>query len=104
MTREHDSENAARDELTAALPRLLLEGPLDSERLREAAANVEALVLMAEDPNMAVLSRDALLNDISVTTASVDEEVVAVGPPPQLERRSAPTMSGSTRRFISAPG
>ena len=51
--------------LHAALPRFLPgKGPLDEGRAREAAANLETLVIMTEDPHLAQLVRDALLDDI----------------------------------------
>ena len=42
----------------------MLDGELDAEAARLAAANVEALVIVAEKPFMAQLCRDALLLDI----------------------------------------
>lgn len=64
MVHEADGENAAVDYLHHALPSLLLPGELDAERAREAAGNVEALVIVADDPFLAQLCRDALLYDI----------------------------------------
>jgi tetratricopeptide (TPR) repeat protein len=43
---------------------LLLQGPLDAGRAREVARNLEMLVIMAIDPVMVQLSRDALLQKI----------------------------------------
>lgn len=64
LTRSRAGEPDAIDFLHAQLPRLLLKGTLDEERAREAASNLEALVIMATEPLMAQLSRDALLLDI----------------------------------------
>lgn len=58
-------EREAVRTLHAALPRFLPgKGALDEARAREAAANLETLVVMTEDPHLAQLVRDALLDDI----------------------------------------
>jgi tetratricopeptide (TPR) repeat protein len=64
MVHEADGEDAALTYLHGALPSLLLPGELDADRAREAAGNVEALVIVADDPFLAQLCRDALLLDI----------------------------------------
>jgi tetratricopeptide (TPR) repeat protein len=57
-------EYEATDELHRRLPTLMLEGPLDEARAFEVASNLEALVVLATEPLMAQVSRDALLQDI----------------------------------------
>jgi hypothetical protein len=55
-------EAAAVEYLHAQLPKLLGKGALDPEAAREAAIHAEALAVMATDPHVAQLSRDALLH------------------------------------------
>lgn len=57
-------EDAAVDYIAASLGALTLDGKLDVEQSREAASNLEALVMLAEDPYTASISRDALLQSI----------------------------------------
>lgn len=64
MVHEADGENAAVEFVHASLPLLLLPGELDAQGAREAAGNVEALVIVADQPFLAQLCRDALLLDI----------------------------------------
>jgi tetratricopeptide (TPR) repeat protein len=60
--------NKSEDEAVAYLAKkfepLLLQGPLDRGRAQEVARNLETLVIMATDPSMVQLSRDALLEKI----------------------------------------
>jgi tetratricopeptide (TPR) repeat protein len=64
MVHETEGEGAAAAYVHRSLPALLLTGELDAERAREAAGNVEALVIVADRPFLAQLCRDALLTDI----------------------------------------
>lgn len=64
LVHETEGENAAASYLHRSLPALLLSGELDEARAREAAGNVEALVIVADTPFLAQLCRDALLLDI----------------------------------------
>jgi tetratricopeptide (TPR) repeat protein len=64
LIRDKGKEDAARDYLHDALPRLLLDGELDATSAKRASSNVEAMVIMAEEPHLALLGRDALLQDI----------------------------------------
>lgn len=64
LVHEAKGEDAAVAYVHRALGSLLLPGELDAERAREAAGNVEALVIVADDPFLAQLCRDALLLDI----------------------------------------
>jgi tetratricopeptide (TPR) repeat protein len=57
---EHD----AVDYLHGRLPTLLLKGPLDERAARQAASNLEGLVILATEPIMAQICRDALLQGI----------------------------------------
>lgn len=57
-------EDPAVEYVHGTLPRLLLEGELDADGARRAAANIEALVIVAEKPFVAQLCRDALLLEI----------------------------------------
>ncbi|MCA9652989.1 MAG: hypothetical protein H6712_18650 [Myxococcales bacterium] len=61
---EARGEDAAIQTIHDALPSLLLEGELDEQRAREAAGNVEALVIVADSPFLSQVCRDALLLDI----------------------------------------
>ncbi len=61
-------EDSAIAFLSRALRSLLLQGPLDEQRLRHAADNLEGLVTLAVEPLAVQLLRDALL-------ASIDAEV-----------------------------
>ncbi len=64
-----DGESAAAQYVHDTLPALLLDGPLDDpQTARDAAGNVEALVIVAETPFLAQLCRDALLLDIDEET------------------------------------
>lgn len=60
-------EDAAIAYLGRSLRQLLLQGPLDEERLRVAAENLEGIVTLAVEPVAVQLLRDALL-------AKIDEE------------------------------
>jgi tetratricopeptide (TPR) repeat protein len=71
VIRDHSGEDAARDYLGGALARLLLDGSLSGERLRAAAANLERLVMLADDPHAALLCRDTLVADIDSETDAV---------------------------------
>lgn len=65
MVHEADGEDAAVEYLRRSLPALLLQpGELDATSAREAAGNVEALVIVADQPFLAQLCRDALLSEI----------------------------------------
>lgn len=64
MVHEAKGADAAVAYVHGVLPSLLLPGELDAERAREAAGNVEALVIVADQPFLAQLCRDALLYDI----------------------------------------
>jgi tetratricopeptide (TPR) repeat protein len=64
MEREARGEDAAVAYVHRSLGALLLDGELDQARAREAAGNVEALVIVANEPFLAQLCRDALLADI----------------------------------------
>jgi hypothetical protein len=65
LVREQKGERAAIAGLRAALPRFLLGGgPLNEDSARQAAANLETLVILTEEPHLAQLVRDALLDDI----------------------------------------
>jgi tetratricopeptide (TPR) repeat protein len=57
-------EYEAVDNLHRRLPALLLKGTLDEARAYEVASNLEALVVLATEPLMAQVSRDALLQGI----------------------------------------
>lgn len=58
-------ERAAVRAIHDALPQFLPgKGALDAEGARTAAANLETLVIMTEEPHLAQLVRDALLDDI----------------------------------------
>lgn len=57
-------EDDARDYLHGALPHLVLEGPLDEASSARVSQQLETLVVLAEDPHVAQLCRDALLHDI----------------------------------------
>ena len=57
-------EYEAVDYLHGRLPVLLRKGPLDERAAHEAASNLETLVILATEPVMAQLSRDALLQEI----------------------------------------
>lgn len=59
-----DGEEPAVEFVHGALPRLLLEDELDAEGARLAASNVEALVIVADEPFVSQLCRDALLMEI----------------------------------------
>jgi tetratricopeptide (TPR) repeat protein len=59
-----EQETEAVDYLHAKLPAFTLKGKLDDEKARTVATNLEALVVMATEPVMAQLSRDALLQAI----------------------------------------
>lgn len=62
---DEKGEREAVRTLSTALHRFLPgKGPLDEPRAREAAANLETLVVMTEEPHLAQLVRDALLDDI----------------------------------------
>jgi hypothetical protein len=64
MIHETKGEDAAVAYVHGSLPALLLRGELDAARAREAAGNVEALVIVADQPFLAQLCRDALLTEI----------------------------------------
>jgi tetratricopeptide (TPR) repeat protein len=64
MVHEADGEGAAVEYVHGSLPALMVPGELDAESAREAAGNVEALVIVADQPFLAQLCRDALLLDI----------------------------------------
>ncbi|MEM7154703.1 MAG: hypothetical protein AAF799_17775 [Myxococcota bacterium] len=64
IVHENDGEDAAVEYIHGVLPALLLDGELDAGRAREAAGNVESLVIVADTPFLAQLCRDALLFDI----------------------------------------
>ncbi len=64
LTRDEKGELAAMEYLHARLPQLMGEQPLDAQRARDAASNLEALVILATDPHIAQISRDALLHRI----------------------------------------
>lgn len=64
MEHEQHGEDAAIQTIHDALPSLLLDGDLDAQQAREAAGNVEALVIVADTPFLSQLCRDALLLDI----------------------------------------
>jgi tetratricopeptide (TPR) repeat protein len=64
MLYEAKGEDAAVAYVHGTLPSLLLEGELDAMRAREAAGNVEAMVIVADQPFLAQLCRDALLSEI----------------------------------------
>ncbi len=65
MVHQAKGESAAVEFVHASLPLLLLlPGELDAQSAREAAGNVEALVIVADRPFLAQLCRDALLYDI----------------------------------------
>ena len=64
MTREDAGEPEAVDFVHGMLGRLVLDGELDQARAHEVASNLESLVIMATDPMMAQLSRDALVQGI----------------------------------------
>jgi hypothetical protein len=57
-------ELAAVEYLHGQLPKLLGKGALDVDSAREAAIHAEALAVLATDPHVAQLSRDALLHAI----------------------------------------
>lgn len=61
---EQEDEDAAVQYVHAALPSLMGEGDLDLVAAQQVAGNIEALVIVAEDPFMAQLCRDALLLEI----------------------------------------
>lgn len=56
--------NAAVGHLEKTLPKLLFEGELSPEQAQRAASNLEALVVMAREPQMADLCRAALLSNV----------------------------------------
>jgi hypothetical protein len=64
LIRDDATEDAARDYLHEALPRLLLEGTLDATSAKRASSNVEAMVVLADKPHLALLARDSLLQEI----------------------------------------
>lgn len=64
MVFEASGEDPAVEYVHGALPTLLLEGELNAEDARLATANVEALVIVADEPFMSQLCRDALLLEI----------------------------------------
>lgn len=64
LVHAEQDEDAAVATVHDALPLLLLEGTLDPDDARVAAGNVEALVIVADQPFLAQLCRDALLLDI----------------------------------------
>ena len=64
LVRDAKSEVDAVAYLRGRLQRLVLEGPLDAGRAREVARNLETLVIMATEPAMVQLARDALLDAI----------------------------------------
>jgi len=60
-----DDEEAAVDALHQDVLALLLSGaPLDQAKSREAASNVETLIIMSDEPFVSQLVRDALLQDV----------------------------------------
>lgn len=60
-----DDESAAVESLHGRLDTLLLGNtPLDAASAREAASNVETLIIIAEEPFVAQITRDALLQDV----------------------------------------
>jgi len=61
---EEQGEDAAMEMVHASLQALLLEGELDEASAREAAGNVEALVIVADTPFLTQLCRDALLFEL----------------------------------------
>ena len=64
MTREAEGDLPAQAYLHGSLRRLLLAGDLDEQAARDAAANVEGLVMLCDEPYLAQLTRDALLHQI----------------------------------------
>jgi tetratricopeptide (TPR) repeat protein len=67
VLRDTDGDIAATTSLWKALPRFWpSKEPLDAETAREGASNLEALVIMTEEPHLAQMVRDALLQDIDV--------------------------------------
>ncbi|MCX4246848.1 hypothetical protein [Paraliomyxa miuraensis] len=61
---EAKGELVAVEHVHHSLASLLLDGDLDAQSARDAAGNVEALVIVADTPFLAQLCRDALLLDI----------------------------------------
>jgi len=64
LIRHDANDDAARDYLHQALSRLLLEGTLDATSAKRASSNVEAMVVLADEPHLALLCREALLQEI----------------------------------------
>lgn len=65
LERDANGERAAATYLHGNLPVLMFgDRPLDPRSASEVAANLETLVIMASEPFMAQLTRDALLSDI----------------------------------------
>lgn len=63
---EADDEDAAVEHLQGSIASLMLAGqPLDPDTVVQAAKNVETLVIMADEPFVSQIARDALLGDIS---------------------------------------
>lgn len=64
LVHQDKGESAAVEQVHHSLSALLLPGDLDPQGARDAAGNVEALVIVADTPFLAQLCRDALLLDI----------------------------------------
>lgn len=63
---EKSSPDDAVEFVYSRLPMLVYEGPLNHDKARLAAANLEGLVIMATEPMMVQISRDALLNRVDL--------------------------------------
>ncbi len=61
-----DGANRAVTYLQQAMPQIVLTGPLDADKLETAASNLEALAVLASEPDLATICRDAMLAEVDL--------------------------------------